>query len=72
MERGEDVNYSIANYYCTALDDADIYKVRFDSLCGMDGRKSLPATIRKGYTAAYRMVRQEVHTRFIQKVLIAY
>ncbi len=65
MERGEKINCNITNYHCTAFNNADIHEIRSNSLCGVDGRKQLPATIRQGYTKAYRMVCQEIHTGFI-------
>lgn len=54
--RGEKVKCIITNYHCSTIDHAYIYKIRFDSLCGMDGRESLPATIRQGHAKAYQMV----------------
>lgn len=54
----------------SSFDTSDINKIRFNSLCCVDGGKPLPATIRQGHAKAYRMVCKEVHTGFIQKILI--
>ena len=42
-----------------------IHEIGINSLCGVDGREPLPATIRKGHATAYQMVCQEVCTGFI-------
>ena len=63
--------YSTFAYHSSSFNTACINKVVVDSLCCMDGGKSLPATIRQGHAKACRMVCKEVHTGFIRKALIA-
>ncbi len=53
----------------SASDTAGVYEIRIDSLCGMDGGKSLSATVRQRYAAAYHMVPEKILTRFVQKIL---
>lgn len=65
MRGGEGDGNSVGNYQFIFTDNAYIHKVRLNSLCGMDGRKPFPATIRQGYAKAYRMVCKEVHAGVI-------
>ena len=64
-EGGENDKCDITDDHCNASGSAHIHKIRFDSLCGMDGRESFPTTIRNGHAEAHWMVCEEICKGFI-------
>lgn len=58
--------------HSSAFDTAGVYKIRFDSLCGMDGRESFSTAIGYGYSKTYQMVHKKILAGIIQKILVAY
>ncbi len=63
---------SVINYHFIFSGNADVYEIRFDSLCGMDGGKPLSTTIQQRHATAYHMVPEKILTGFVQKILDVY
>ena len=72
LRGGEEYGNSVKYYHFIFGDNAHIHRIRIDGLCGVDGGKPLPTTIRQRNAKAYRMVPEKILTGFVQKILAVY